>query len=367
MTIDYPPDPVGERQAQRWFKASDPAAYVGSRHHTVPGFFLRRFAADGKRLLIWRRVTDQVQPGSVNGLSVTDFYTVLTTDGEFDGRMEDVLGMVEDDAAPVINLLLSSAFRRPGPLTDDQRSSICKLVAFQRFRGPRKRREIELLADYGWKMLGSGQLTQRDLREVTVVSHPNDHVRLMGPISYAMYRNLMLRPVQLIKLDAPLLVTCDEPVIVDIDEHVQHRAECFMTESQLRRLRRDRKDGIFEQPFHIWPTQPSGVETAEAVGMPQSPSALLVFGRIGDHIQSEVVVRGDEAGELAESVNAALASQAYDWIAARPDHPTFAEWSFPPPSPLLGVCDGGSIMSEQLKSAPVHRWQRIRKNWPGSR
>jgi hypothetical protein len=234
-------------------------------------------------------------------------------------------------------------------------------------RGPRKRREIELLADYGWKMLGSGQLTSRDLREVTVVPHPNEHIRLMGPMSYSIFQNLVQRPVQLVRLDAPLLVISDEPVIVDTDEHVRHRPECSMTERQLRqRQRRDGKNATSEQPFHIWPTQPSGVELAEAVGMSLSPAALLVFGRIGEDLQSEVVVKGDEAEKLAESVNAAVVGQAYDWIAAHPDHPTFANWTFPPPSPLLGVCDGGSVMSEQLKSAPSHSWQRIRKDWPGT-
>lgn len=367
MATEYPTDSVSDRQAQRWFQASDPAAYVGSRHHTVPGFWLRRFATRGQRLLIWRRATNRVDPGTVNDLSVRNFYTVLNTDGDFDGRMEDLLGTVEGEAATVINALLAVAFRRPSPLAPDQRKSICQLAAFQMIRGPRKRREIELMADYGWKMLGSGQLTQRDLREVTVAPHPNEHIRLMGPVSYRIFQNLMRRPIQLVRLDAPLLVICDEPVIVDTDEHVQHRPECFMTEKKLRQLqRRNGSEGAFEQPFHVWPTQPSGVEIAEAIGMPLSPSTLLVFGRIGGHLQSDVVVKGDEAEKLADSVNTALTRQAYDWIAAHPDHPTFASWTFPPPSPLLGVCDGGSIMSKQLKSAPPHRWQRIRKDWPGS-
>jgi hypothetical protein len=366
MPTEYPTDPVSDREAQRWFETSDPAAYVGSRHHTVPGFCLRRFAADRKRLLIWRRASGEVTPGSVNDLSVKNFYTILNTDGEFDARMEDVLGKIELEAAPVIKLLLSSAFRRPGPLAIDQRSRICQLVAFQMVRGPRNRRETELMADYGWKMMGSGQLTPRDLRELTVVPHPNEHIRLMGPVSYAIFQNLMRRPVQLIRLDAPLLVIGDEPVIVDIDEHVEHRAECFMTEKQLRRLQRSkRKDGVYSQPVHLWLTKPSGVEKAEAVAMPLSPSVLLVFGSIGDD-RSEFIVKGVEAEKLADGVNAALTGQAYDWIAAHPDHPTFAGWTFPPATPLLGVCDGGSIMSEQLKSAPLHRWQRIRKDWQGS-
>ena len=234
-------------------------------------------------------------------------------------------------------------------------------------RGPRKRREIELLAEYGWKLQESGQMTERDLREVTVVPHPNEHIRLMGPVSHAIHRSLMRRPVQLIRLDAPLLVFSDEPVIVDTDEHAKHRPECSLTQGQLRRRqRRNGKDGTFRQVVHIWPTRPAGVEVAEAVGMPLSPSVLLVFGGIGEDLQAEVVLSGDEAKQLADGVNTALMGQAYDWIAANPNHPTFAGWTFPSPSPLLGVCDGGSVMSEQLRSPPMHRWQRIRKELPGS-
>jgi hypothetical protein len=362
----YPHDPAADRWAQRWLERSDPAEYVGSRHHTVPGFCLRRFAEGGKRLLVWRRATDEIKPGSVDDLSVTNFYTTLNTDGQLDGRMEKALGIVEGEADQLIKLLLSG-FRRPEPFTVDQQRTICQLVAFQMVRGPRKRREIELLADYGWKMLDDGQLSQRDLREITVVPHPNEHIRLMGPVSYAIWRSLLGRPVQLIRFDAPLLVISDEPVIVDTDEHAQHIPECFLTQGQLRkRQRRDAKDGTFRQIVHVWPTRPAGVEIAEAVGMPLSPKVLLVLGKKGEHLQPEVVVTGDQARQLAGSVNDAVVGQAYVWIAARPDHPKFASWKFPPLGPLIGVCDGGSVMSQQLRSAPTYRWQRIRKDWPGS-
>jgi hypothetical protein len=74
---------------------------------------------------------------------------------------------------------------------------------------------------------------------------------------------------------------------------------------------------------------------------------------------------GDEARELAKDVNTALVAQAYEWVAARPDHPSFRDWTFPPPGPLIGVCDGDSVMSQQLRSTPPHRWQRLRRDWPG--
>jgi hypothetical protein len=50
--------------------------------------------------------------------------------------------------------------------------------------------------------------------------------------------------------------------------------------------------------------------------MPLSPSVLLVFGGIGEHLQAEIVLTGDEARQLADGVNTALTGQAYDWIAA---------------------------------------------------
>jgi hypothetical protein len=75
--------------------------------------------------------------------------------------------------------------------------------------------------------------------EVTAVPHPNEHIRLMGPLAHAIWQSLLRRPVQLIRLDAPLLVISDEPVIVDTDEHVRHLPECSLTQGQLRR-RQDR-------------------------------------------------------------------------------------------------------------------------------
>jgi hypothetical protein len=74
-------------------------------------------------------------------------------------------------------------------------------------RDPRKRREVELQADYAVKLQAGGELTDRDLWEITAVPHPNEHIRLMGPVSYAIFRCLLPRPVQIARLDAPLFVT----------------------------------------------------------------------------------------------------------------------------------------------------------------
>jgi hypothetical protein len=99
--------------------------------------------------------------------------------------------------------------------------------------------------------------------------------------------------------------------------------------------------------------------------MPLTPTTLLILGRAGERPLPEVLLDGDDACELAEEINTALVGQAYEWVAARPDHSSFRDWTFPAPGPLIGVCDGGSVMSEQLRSAPPHRWQRLRRDWLG--
>jgi hypothetical protein len=356
-------DEVEERQARRWFETSNPATYVGSKHHTVPSFCLKQFTDDGKHLSVWRRSTERIDPSPVADLAIRDFYTVLTHDGQLDGRMEEMLGRAEDQAEAVFKQL-RLPFRRPGPLTAEQQAAICQFLAFQLVRGPRKRKEIELFADYGWKIQDDGSLTERDLRELVAVPHPNEHIRLMGPTSQAIYNSILRRPAQVMRLDAPLLVICDEPVLIDIDEHVQHLPECSFSQGALRRRqRREAGNRPFQQTVHVWPTRPSGVERADAIAMPLSPSTLIVLGRIGEAVEPDQLIIGDEAQDLANEVNTALVAQAYEWVAARPSHPTFSNWTFPLAGPLLGVCDGGSIMSEQLRSAPIHRWQRIRKTW----
>jgi len=362
-----PVTPGQERLARDWLESSDPSIGVGARHHTVPAFYLRRFAGSDGRLLVRDRQTGRLfPPRTVSNLAITNFYTVVSQDSTFDGRMEQLLAKVEGEAAQLLNLLLSP-YRRPGPLTEAEQVTLCQFLAFQMVRGPRKRREVELQADYAAKLQAGDELTEQDLREITAVPHPNEHIRLMGPVSFAIFRCLLPRPVQIARIDAPLFVTCDEPVLVDNDDHVQHTPDCSLTPGELRRRREQAMAAgtTYQQVIHVWPTRPAGVQVADAIAMPLTPSALLVLGRAGERPVPEVFLDGDDARELAEEVNAALVGQAYEWVGARPDHPSFRDWTFPPPGPLIGVCDGGSVMSQQLRAAPPHRWQRLRRDWPG--
>ncbi len=189
-----PVTPEEDRLARRWLASSDPSSGVGAKHHTVPAFYLRRFADSGGRLLVRDRPTGRLLPPiTVSKLAVTDFYTVVNKDGTLDGRMEELLGKVEGEAAQLLKLLLSP-YRRPGRLTAAKQATLCQFLAFQMVRGPRKRREMELEADYAVKLQAGDQLTEQDLREITAVPHPNEHIRLMGPLSYQIFRCLMPRP-----------------------------------------------------------------------------------------------------------------------------------------------------------------------------
>ena len=362
-----PVTPEEDRLARRWLASSDPSTSVGAKHHTVPGFYLRRFADSTGRLLVRDRPTGRLLPPiTVSKLAIKNFYTTVNDDGTLDGRMEALLAKVEGEAAQLLKLLLSP-YRRPGRLTAAEQTTLCQFIAFQMVRGPRKRREMELQADYTIKLQAGDQLTEQDLREITAVPHPNEHIRLMGTLSYQIFRCLMPRPVQIARIDAPLFVTCDEPVLVDNEDHVQHLPECSLTREQIRRRRKRAATAgaTYQQTIHVWPTRPAGVQVADAIAMPLTPSALLVLGREKEQPIPEVFFHGEEARELAEDVNAALVAQAYEWVAARPDHPSFRDWTFAPPGPLIGVCDGGSVMSQQLRTAPPHRWQRLRRDWPG--
>ena len=52
-------------------------------------------------------------------------------------------------------------------------------------------------------------------------------------------------------------MTCDEPVLVDNDDHVQHIPECSITPAELRRRRKRAvvAGTTCEQRIHIWQTR----------------------------------------------------------------------------------------------------------------
>jgi hypothetical protein len=95
---------------QDWFDSLDPTKKVGSRHHTVPKFYLERWADKSGQLQVYSRVTSKFRTQNVMRLAVRDFYTIVTIvtiDDELDSRMEDMFSHIEGQAAAIFKGLLS--------------------------------------------------------------------------------------------------------------------------------------------------------------------------------------------------------------------------------------------------------------------
>ena len=163
-------------------------------------------------------------------------------------------------------------------------------------------------------------------------------------------------------LDQPLLITGDEPVIVNVGaDYPQHQPDCFITKEELARRRRaGLKSGkTWSQIVHIYYTRPSGVADALEIALPLTPKSILFLGPIGGYGEPQARLRGAEAEHLASKVNEHVITQSLSWVAANPAHPHFTSMDFPPPAPLIAVCDGGPVMSEQLRNAPEPRRPRL--------
>jgi hypothetical protein len=186
----WPYPPAAERKAQAWAAGASPQEGVGTRHHTVPAFYLRYFA-DGEQLLVRRIPEHQPMLCNLRDLAQKDFYTVITDDpdgGQLrpDGRIEQVLRIVEGNAATVLNRLRNPLLVRRPP-TQDERGDLAQFISFQLARGVRKRREIELLAEYHLKLTAGGRAdgaedapTLEELARVRLVPHPNEHLAMFG-------------------------------------------------------------------------------------------------------------------------------------------------------------------------------------------
>ncbi|XVU25324.1 DUF4238 domain-containing protein [Actinoplanes sp. CA-054009] len=346
--------PEMERDAQQWWNTTSPVTMVGSRHHTVPRLYLERFAKDGQLWVRDRVAGDgRMSPTSKTGV-IKDFYTFINLDGEKDGRLERILGVIEDGAKEVIDRLLSP-FHSPRPLTGQESMHLAFFLAFQLQRTPQHRRMVELLGDFLAKTQHSHV---PGIDQVRVVPEPNLHLEQMTKMVPRLSELFFDRPALLVTLDQPLLITCDEPVVLVTDgsSHIKHTAACFKTGKQRKKAARrpSRNRMRNADVMHVYPTRPPAGAAVE-VALPLSPRTLLVLGPRGTIGPLTCELAGAEASAYADHVNARLIDQAYGWVAAHPDHPTFRSVEFPPPGPIVQACDGGTKFSRDLDKAPNPR------------
>jgi Protein of unknown function (DUF4238) len=96
---------------------ADPAVGGESVHHIVPKVYLRRFADERERITVVDRVTGLRRDAHVDQAHrQKDFYTFVNTDGESDGRVEQLLASVEGQAATALRKTFHPVFGRWPPM-----------------------------------------------------------------------------------------------------------------------------------------------------------------------------------------------------------------------------------------------------------
>ena len=351
-----------DAQVRAWMGRVDPRAHVNSRHHVVPRSMLARWANRAEQVRVYSRIEGKFSPRNVRDLALRDFYTVVNLQGEYDSHMESLLGVIEADAEPVLRKLLS-AFNGTPQLTGAERAAVSLMVAFQIVRTPRFRRELELQAEWWAKSMAGGTVPDEELRKLTITPHQNESIQAMGAAAQRLFVFIAARPMALVTLDAPLLYTADDPVVVFGGEEDEHHPDCFLSDAEFnarmtkeRRKKAGKRKGV-RRFVHLRSTAPKGVGVADEVILPVSPRAALVLGPLLDGPDEGPVRRerltGQQAVNFADFVNDVLATQALDWIIGRMDDPVFEAAVFPAPGPLMRVCDGSSPASEALNGVPA--------------
>lgn len=296
--------------ADQWPIPSDPNHFVGARHHTVPRFYLEYWADSNGRIdVVEKPAGRRYRTVPKTASAETDFYTYIDLDGNPAGHMEQVLGVIEADASAAIGRITHPTFGQFPPPPNDK-SAIATLIAFQKARGKRRRREIETQADLYMKLQYSGldsdairrmleeQLGQASADQVAEIEHlvanlkdcefvadPNDHIRMMGELARTIFPHLIRRHWYLAVFDEPVLVTCDEPVMV-------YKANPS-------------------------PLRSNGMIDADEVWFPLNPSMLLILALVPQPIPARFLA----SSSTAETVNAYAAHNAYQNVFLSPGQP----------------------------------------------
>jgi hypothetical protein len=355
-----------DEQARRWLASIDKTAYVGSRHHTVPRFLLERWADKNGQVQVYHRIEARLAVENIRDLAIKDFYTVIDNDGEKNSALESLLGVVEGNTKPIVEAILNP-FVVPTPLHTPELAQLALFASFQGVRTARHRREIELRAEWYAKTMAQGRISDSELRQYTIVPHQNESIVLTSKSAENLLPFFVCRPLAIVNLDSPLLVTCDEPVVLNAPVGAVHVEDCYLTDEQIQaRMDRPRRKGkkrkrrrarTAGRVVHFSSTAPSGYGTADEILIALSPSVALLWGPLGDQPDKgpaeRISLRDAEAQRFATMANDAMCAQALDWIVSRIGDESFATRTFPTPGPLMKVCDGTNAASIAINETPT--------------
>ncbi|MBF4162500.1 DUF4238 domain-containing protein [Nocardioides acrostichi] len=353
---------MADRLADELVNGLDRRQYVGSLHHIVPRFVLKRFAVAAEQVYVRDRVAGADGRRNIKNLGVKDFYTFIDQQGELDSSHESILGFVETDAANILSELVDNPFRRPRPFTDDERTVIDTLVAMQAVRGHDQRRTGEVLTDYYMKFTNRDRLTAQELEEYEFVPHQNDLLNEAMQKAELIHRYLADRACGLVRLDRPLLITCDEPVLLLTDEDEEGSGEPDRPTAK-RPPSESVGAHLPEDVILIAGTNLAGIARTDFIAMPLGPQlALLYLGPgSGEGSWDPFTLDGEDADEFAAAVVARAIENSCAWVVANPDHPTIATMQLPPTRNPLEFSDGGTAMSGRYATDSRRTARRLDK------
>lgn len=123
---------------------------IKRRHHTVPKFYLSRFANDRDQVIRVPLPGDVRSTVSINDASVVkNFYLLETSKGVFTDAIEDALSEIEGEAATAFRAVVDLG---QWPPTDEHRRALATWAATQHVRVPRIRQRGDEMADLILKM-----------------------------------------------------------------------------------------------------------------------------------------------------------------------------------------------------------------------
>lgn len=328
-----------------WPLAGNPDGAIGTRQHYIPRFYLARFANTQEQIRqVDRQSRKSVVANVKNCGAERDFNTYVNTDGKLDGRLEQLLTAIEDEAAPAIREACNPLVQFP--LRPQVRSAICNLVAFQKSRGRATRRTVEALGDTMQKFTLRGLDRDAVIERLTVdgvkpqranvdaamamiaeldqfefVPDPNEHLALIGTSALRIYQILLARPMFIAEFADRVLFTCDEPV-------------------SLYRYKPDPLSGV-------------GFLNADEIWFPLDPRRVLIFAKPGLSLTER---RFHAEPQSARTINAMTAHNAYQYLFAHPDQ-SDSEIEVPEAAPLFKI-DGALTYEADVRSTRTQRRRR---------
>jgi hypothetical protein len=217
------------------------------RNHTVPRFYLSRFANEVHQL---RRIP-LVEPENSHLISVRDatvikdFYLVQDEDGTFDDRVEDLLSKIEGEGANGFKDLFDQG---EWPITLETREKVAQWIALQFLRGPAQRQMLNEISDAIFKLdvaiqgrdgmrralehnseakatdeeVDSALLDFSDTGSYHLKTHPNAHIKSILSNLEKITQSLFIRAWTIIKFERKTLLFSDHPVaLIPAIDHPQ--------------------------------------------------------------------------------------------------------------------------------------------------